>query len=226
MAFGDLPKPQQMAILIGVPVLIIGLFGYLSYNELKALGPDPALDVVSFVQQKSPTSLYDQIETTNTQTATRQAVANRFDAVETQLEGQQERLRFLERELPSEEKKEEMRQDLQEWMRETTDAELGTVRYVSLRILSGNTNTNTRRSRSRSGPQYREVTYKLEFEADMNGLLAYMDRIEDAERHLAIRSLKVEPGTVSIDQDSLQLLPPLHSVTADVVTYVYEGSEK
>ena len=59
MSFSDLPKPAQLGnILIGVPVVIAGVFGYLAFKELGKLGRDPALDAVAFLQQDEIDSFY------------------------------------------------------------------------------------------------------------------------------------------------------------------------
>ena len=107
--------------------------------------------------------------------------------------------------------------------RETTDAEIGTVEQ-GLRIIEPTVPAGGR-SRGSSGQEYREVKYQIELMADMNGL-SYLDRIEDAQRHMAIKSLQIDPGGLTVDEETLTIVPEFHSVNLEVITYVYQGGKK
>ena len=55
MAWRDLDKSRRLAVLIGVPVLLIAGIGYFTYKKLVILGPDYESKLPGFVLQDADT---------------------------------------------------------------------------------------------------------------------------------------------------------------------------
>ena len=66
-----------------------------------------------------------------------------------------------------------------------------------------------------------QITYSCSFEADMNGMLYFLNQVENNQRFMAVQSIKWNAGGLSIDEESLTILPDLHSVEVDIITYIY-----
>lgn len=215
MAWQDLPKRQQLAVLIAAPVLVVGGLGYVTWGKLAELGPDPKLDKVPFLQRDESGSLWQQIADLEQQTeASRRYVQQNEERLARELAARQDEFAELKSKLPSEKQKEQMRRDIQQMVNEVPQ-EIGRVEFLSLSI--GEQGGGGRQAAGSTST----VTYNLQLRADMNGLIYYINRVENDQRFMKVTNLSVRPGSVRVDPRDLRLDPELHSVSLTIVTHVY-----
>lgn len=223
--WGELSSKQRQAILIAWPLVVVGVFGYLTYGALGELGEDPKLESVAFLPRAEvKKDLWTEIDRLDKQIKAEEKVLERRAEVEAEFEDARERMAALKSRLPSEKQKEKMRERIQEMVNEVPE-EVGRVEFVGISIQEESA-AGGRRGRRRGGrEQYSTVTYQLELEADMNGLIWYLDRVERHPRFMAVHRFDVTPGGIQVDADNLTLQTSLHSVNLDLITYVLHDKE-
>ena len=108
-SFNDLNKKQQLAVLIGVPVLVAITLGVLIYRAMGVLGPDPEDHLPGLMHRSLPGNKWEQINALDKQIqekdviiARRQKVIDELNSLEADIKAGRERL-------PLESEKAEMR---------------------------------------------------------------------------------------------------------------------
>ena len=194
------------------------LFIWLSYRDLQALGPDPDLKAVGFLCGKTATTEWAKINAERKKADDLKAKLADEAQVTKELASLRKEVRDREAQLPSDEDVPEIRKWLEE-VAGTIPPEAGTMRYRSSNIVR----SASGRGRG-SNIGYNTVTYKMQFEGDMNGLLYYLDRIETNQRRfMNVANFSLSPGGVSVNEKDLAIDRSLHTIAMDVVTYVYLG---
>lgn len=211
-SFSQLDKRQQTMVLFGAPGLLVLLFAWLSWGVLKQLGPDPA--VPTMVQR--PGGIWSEIEATNLQIAEKQKVIDELPAIEKEIASLENEIKVAEERLPLEAEKPEVRALIERMAREIPTT-LGTVQYKAVKINEG---------QIAKGQDYQTIIYQTEVAGDLNGIIKYIDSIEKNTRFMAVRNLTIKPGAVSWDKDAGRVVTQLHTVNMDIVTYVYNASQK
>lgn len=211
-AFNQLDKRQQLMVVVGVPVLIIGLLGYLSWGILVKLGPDPKLP--RFLQR--PAGVWSEITTAESQIAEKQRIIEEGPKVEAQLAALAEEIARAEERLPLEAEKTEVRQLIERMAREISPS-LGKVEFKAVRIIQGGVV---------KGQDYQPITYQVEIAGDLNGTIKYIDLIEKDTRFMMVKTLSLRPGALSLDPESQRVVSALHQVNLEIVTYVYTAGQK
>lgn len=206
-SFSQLEKKEQAVICIVVPLIAAAAIGYFAWGELKKLGPDPALP--AFVQR--PGGTWQSIIDTEGQIAAQMAIVNRKPVVEKILAGLQEEIRLAEAILPREAEKAEMRKLIEDYARQVPP-EIGTVQFRAVAIKEGG---------AVRGEDYQPITYQTEIAGDLNGIIKYIDQIEKNQRFMMVRAITIKPGKLTLDAPSQTIIPALHEVKMDIVTYVY-----
>jgi hypothetical protein len=216
MAWSDLPKSQQMAVAIGIPVIIAVILIYMLHGALKMLGPDPALQAIHFAIPDRSSSHWAKIEKKLEQIDELEEKLEEEDAVHAELVALKKAVREREEQLPNNEDVPEIRQWLQD-IAANMSSEVGQMTFLGVSITRG----GSKRGRG-SAIGYNTVTYKCQFEGDMNGLLYYLDRVEtDPPRFMNVASFSITPGSVGADLQNLEVTRELHKISMDIVTYVY-----
>ncbi|MDA3961861.1 MAG: hypothetical protein PF961_13815 [Planctomycetota bacterium] len=223
MRWGELPAKQRKIILIVWPLVVVAVFGYMSYGALGTLGDDPKLQSVSFIPRaKAKKNLWSQIKGLEQQIQAEKAVVSRKAMAEEELADAKLRMAELQSRLPNQKQKEEMRLRLQEMVNDVP-RDVGEVRFVGVSIQEA---ADAGAGRRRGGKSdHSTVTYRLELNADMNGLIWYLDRVEKNPRFMSVNALTVTPGSIEVDRDNLEITTKLHKVDLDVVTYVLHDKE-
>ena len=211
-AFNQLEKRQQIAIVVGVPVLIVGLLGYLSWGQLVKLGPDP--QVPGFLQR--PVGLWSEINAANEGIVAQEAVIATGPEIERQLKALSDEIALAEDRLPLEAEKTEVRVLIEKLAREIPPS-VGQVEFKAVRIVEGGVV---------KGQDYQPITYMVEIQCDLNGAIKYIDSIEKNVRFMMVRNLSLTPGTLSLDPGSNRVVSTRHSVNLEIVTYVYTAGQK
>lgn len=222
-SFNDLNKNQQLAVLIGVPVVVAITLCVLIYRAMGVLGPDPEDRLPSFLHRNLPGNKWEQINKLDTQIkekdviiARRQKVIDELNSLEADIKAGRERL-------PLESEKAEMRLLIEKLARDIP-SDIGTVLVKSVKIIE-NTAAAAPASRqpsaSRSGGSKPEqVTYQTEISGDINGIIKYVDMIEKNPRFMLVNSFTLKPGKLGTDAEKRPVLQP-HEVKMNIITYVY-----
>ncbi|MFW5750254.1 MAG: hypothetical protein ACOCZK_01255 [Planctomycetota bacterium] len=176
MAWNDLPRNQQLAVLILVPVAVIGVFGYMAMGALEELGPDPALDAVSFVQSDDRKSLYAELEELDQEIKQLKVKVKQAPKVAARLKALEQTERELEAAIPSEKEVAEMRF----WLEDAAtaiDPKLGELKLGPVRVKEEGTS-----GRRKKKTEFTTITWDMTFEGDLNAFLFYLNTIEDPDK--------------------------------------------
>jgi hypothetical protein len=218
-AFSELNKRQQMAVLIGVPVLAVIVIGWFTNRALARLGPDPKL--WSLVHRVQPGNVWEDINSKQTQIDEKNLIIAEGPKIEATIKALEDDIKEAEQRLPTEAEKADMRQLIEKLAREIP-ADIGIVRYKSVKITEGARNAPG----GRGGADYQQIVYTTEIEGDLNGIIKYVDSLEKNPRFMTVRSFTLKPGDMKLNEDKTKVTYALHQVTMDVVTYVYTPAKK
>ncbi len=210
-----LPKQQQIAILVGIPVIICGLVGWLIWTDLQVLGKDEGL-VPAFLARSVPGSSWSKIDDERTQIAQQDTAILEGPKVQADYAKAQKDRKAAEERLPRVADKTEVRQEIEQLARAIQGAQ-GMVKLKSFNINQPGSNPGT----TRRATELEDWIYKIELSCDMNGLISFIDVLEKNPRFMSVRRINLRPGTVGPDRESGQLKYVLHTVSLDVVTHVY-----
>ncbi|MHC5067800.1 MAG: hypothetical protein ACYTF0_04345, partial [Planctomycetota bacterium] len=202
--WNGLPAGTRRLLAFGVPVIVGGIFATLAWQDLGKLGPDPRLDAVRVLQRDEPGSLWATIATTNEKIAAERLVAAKKPALEKRLAALTDEVELLYERLPTATQKDEMQRRIKR-MIEDVPADVGQIEYVSLAIKESANAAATSRSR-RSKATHSEVIYSCEINADMNGVIYFLNRFEEDRRFMALRRLDLTPGAVVLDSDTREIV--------------------
>jgi len=216
-SFKNLNKNQQLAILIGAPVLLAVALGYLTHKALTKLGPDPKIP--NFLQR--PGGTWATIQATDVEIEQKEVIIAMRPSIERTLASLKEEIKENQSRLPREAEKTEMRQLIEKYAREIP-SDIGTVHFNGVPKILGETKENQARDRSgANSSDYQAITYQTEIEGDLNGIIYYVNSIEKNTRFLAIKSMDIKPVAPVLNEAKDKILHPLHQVKIDIVTYVY-----
>lgn len=226
MGWSDLPKGQRLAIVIAVPVILVGVFIYLARNELIILGKDPVVypwaSVLYPADKQLGRSKYKLIEDKERERKQFEKKAEELPELMAklqELEGQRLQLRSL---LPADKEKTQVRVQLQDMLKELTgENALGRIEFGEVSISEVAPQGGSRRSATASGSAAEELVYKLRFKADMNGLIYYINRVENSQRFMAVSQLSITPGLPKVNREKAEIEYPLHDIALEIKTYVY-----
>jgi hypothetical protein len=214
-----LPRQQQLIVAFGVPVVIAGLFIWMTAKDLAKLGPDEA--VPKLIQRTNAgLSLWEQIEALKIEIAEKDVIIAQRDSIAAQLAELQVDIDAAESKLPRQAEKALMREVIQRLAREVP-ADLGVVQIKSVRISEDGGGGRSGRTSSRG--ELSTLTYQTELLADTNGLIKFIDLIEKNERFMTVNTISLQAGEVTADLTAEVPKPEYkpHRVRLDIVTYVY-----
>jgi len=220
-SFNDLNKNQQLAVLIGVPALMVITLGVLIYRAMGVLGPDPEDHLPGFLHRNLPGNKWEQINALDVQIAAKQVIIDRRQKVEEELNGLEADIKAGRERLPLESEKAEMRLLIEKLARDIP-SDIGTVLVKSVKITESNTPAASRQgAASRTGGSKPEqVTYQTEISGDLNGIIKYIDMIEKNPRFMLVNSFTLKPGKIELDDEKRSVFRP-HDVKMNIITYVY-----
>ncbi len=214
-SFNDLNKRQQLAVLIGVPVLVAIILIVLIYRALGVLGPDRDGKLPGFLLRSPPQSLWGDILITEEDIAKQDEIIKRRADAEKTLANLEVDIRTGRERLPLESEKPEMRLLIEKLARDIP-SDIGTVQVLSVRITEDQGG-----AASRSGNvEMQTVTYQTDITGDLNGIIKYIDTIEKNPRFMRVSAFTIKPGVVAVDNEKKLTYPP-HAVKMTIVTYVY-----
>lgn len=214
-SFNDLNKRQQLAVLIGVPVLVITILIVLIYRALGVLGPDRDGKLPGFILRSPPQSLWGDILITEDDIAKQDEIIKRRADAEKTLANLEADIKTGRERLPLESEKPEMRLLIEKLARDIP-SDIGTVQVLSVRITEDQGG-----AASRSGnAEMQTVTYQTDITGDLNGIIKYIDTIEKNPRFMRVSAFTIKPGVVAVDSEKKLTYPP-HAVKMTIVTYVY-----
>ncbi len=213
-AFEKLGKNQQLAVLIAIPLAVAVAIIALMWGDLGKLGPDPKLP--TFVQRKLPTSTYAQIAALDTQILQQDTIIREGPDVQRKLNGLAADIKKAEDRLPTEAEKTNMRSLISK-MANDLPAEIGKVQYLGVKIIES---AMPDRGRSPNG-DYQTITYQTDISGDLHGIIKYIDTIEKNTRFMAVKSLSIKPGGISLNETGDHIAYAPHRAFLDIVTYVY-----
>lgn len=221
-SFNDLNKKQQLAVLIGVPVLVAITLGVLIYRAMGVLGPDPEDHLPGLMHRSLPGNKWEQINTLDKQIqekdviiARRQKVIDELNSLEADIKAGRERL-------PLESEKAEMRLLIEKLARDIP-SDIGVVLVKSVKIIENSTPAAAARQGAggrSGGSKPEQVTYQTQISGDLNGIIKYIDMIEKNPRFMLVNSFSLTPGKIETDSEKRSVLRP-HEVKMNIITYVY-----
>jgi len=220
-SFNDLNKNQQLAVFIGVPLVVAIALGALIYRALGVLGPDPEDRLPGFMHRSLPGNKWEQITTLNGQIQEKDVIIARRPQVEAELNNLEADIKAGRERLPLESEKAEMRQLIEKLARDIP-SDIGMVQVKSVKIIEGAGAGGARAgAAARSGGSKPEqVIYQTEISGDMNGIIKYVDMIEKNPRFMLVNSFALKPGKVGLDTEKRVAFLP-HEVKMNIITYVY-----
>jgi hypothetical protein len=217
--FNAMPRKNQLAVIWGTPAAIFVLLLYWAWHDLGKLGkinPEIATDnkLPVFVQRDQPTSLWAGINETQAQIKTQDEIIARGPAVEKKLAALQGEIKTAQERLPQESEKAEMRDMIERLAREIPK-DIGTIELKSVNIVDAGDRGDTR-----------TITFQTDLTGDQDGIIKYIDSLEKNTRFMAVNTLSIRSGALSLDPASKKVVYGPHSVHLDIVTYVYNPAKK
>jgi len=205
---------KHWLIVIGVTTALIGgVFVYLAMGSLRRLGADPEVPAILRSAGDS-TSLFAQIADKEQAILAQQLIAAKFKEREALLTSMKADIDSARKRLPSEVKKGEVRQLIEDLARQVgTVSGALTVKTVSIRESAA---TATRGS----SQDYRTVEYQIAISADLDGLIQFINLVERNEQFMTIEGIQLTAGAVAIDRASGKIEPKPHNVQLRIVTYI------
>src|SRR5688572_28325097 len=100
-SFNQLEKRQQVMVVVGIPVLIVGLLGYLSWGLLNKIGPDEKIP--GFLRR--PDGVWGEINAKQEEINAQMLISAEGPAVDLELKGLREEIAVAEDRLPLEAEK-------------------------------------------------------------------------------------------------------------------------
>lgn len=218
-----LPRTQQLAIGYGIPVVIIGTFGWFTYQDLGEIGPhheDPSLGLThadvrlpSFLNRTTEGSLGSEAAGLVGQIAAKQATINRRPAVEREKKAVEAEKDGYERQLPTDLEKAEMRRRIEDLAR-------GAVTLESVKIIEP-VDSPRRGPAAGKASSTRDITFVAEIKGSFNGIIKYIDAIERSTRFMSVRTITIKPGSVSAPKGSDKPVFSDHSARIEILTHIY-----
>lgn len=214
--FKALPKQQRLAIAFAIPVAIAGLAGYMTWGALALLGPDP--DVPALLRRDTGAGKWNEINSTQAEIDAKLLIIAERETIRKKLDALQAEITVAEERLPREAEKSMMREVIQRLARDVP-ADIGVVNLKSVRI---NEDASASRGSSSKGELW-SMTFNLEIEGDINGIIKFIDSVEKNPRFMIVNSIQLRAGEVRTDSAAQPPKPAfgLHSVRLDLITYVY-----
>ncbi|MBA3684402.1 MAG: hypothetical protein H0W72_04090 [Planctomycetes bacterium] len=216
VAWNQLDKRQQYTVLIAVPVLLGFLLGYLIYGVLGKIGPKPELLIR---RQGGPDAVYTQILDLDAQIAEKQVIIDEEPKIDQRLKDLQDDIADAEERLPLEAEKSQMRELLEKLARGVPST-IGVVEFKSVRINEG------AKERGEKKAEYQSIIYQIELAGELNGIIKYIDSIEKNARFMAVKTLSIKPGEMSIDTSANKIVVKPHTVNMELITYYYTQTSK
>jgi hypothetical protein len=223
--FAALSKGQQLAIAIGLPTALAVALGYMAYGKLAELGPDP--DVPAFFHREGDDTIrngdgscWQQISRLDGQIQELDAVIRRLDARRQELAGLQKEIATAQEMLPREKDILDIVQKLSEMARQIP-SDLGSIKVGAISYKEQNAAAAGRGAAAKSSlPQ---ITFDIELEGDINGIIKYIDSIEKDRRYMAVTNISIKPGKVTSDGQGVAYEP--HKAKLSFITYTYTPSK-
>jgi hypothetical protein len=223
--FNALPRQKQLAVVYGLPAGIAVLLLYWAWHDLGKLGkinPDVTdadgqpipNKLPAFVQRDVPGSLWSEITDLQGQIVQQDKIIAEGPEVDKRLAALQGEIKAAQERLPQESEKAEMRDMIERLAREIPK-DIGTVELKSVSIVDNGDRGDTR-----------TITFQTDLAGDQDGIIKYIDSLEKNTRFMAVNTLTIHGGLVSIDQNTKKLAFGLHNVHMDIVTYVYNPTKK
>jgi len=199
-----------------VPLIGVVALGYFARASLGKLGPDPALASIDFAMPKTSGSIYEEIGTLETEIDQFQAKIDEIPKLKKDLQKLSSMIEALRERLPKEVMKERMRTELEDIAREAED------RVGAPVILEGVWIDIPGGGRGGASGET-EITYRLQFQANMNALIWYINEIENyRDRFMMVTQLTVTPGELEVNASKQQVDPGRHKINMIVTAYVYQ----
>lgn len=215
--FKALPRPQRVALVFAMPVLVAMGGGYVLWGDLARLGPDDG--VPSVLRRDTGAGVWNEIASVRSDIAQKDAVIAEHPKIQAQLKALRDDIAMAEERLPREAEKAQMREVIERLARDIP-ADIGKVSLKSVRIVEG-TRQAGRASSSKADLQ--TITYQTEIEGDINGVIRFIDAVEKNPRFMKVMTIQIRGGQVKADMEAKPPRPVfgLHSVRLDLVTFVY-----
>jgi hypothetical protein len=217
------PRRNQLIIMHGIPVVIlIGLL-FWDWKALGSLGLiDNTIDadnkLPSKMQRDTPDSTWAHITTTQSSITAQDAIISQGPEANKQLASLQQDIANSEAQLPRESEKADMRELIERLAKEIPKG-IGTVELKSVHIddsIKTATGTNVPRS----------LTFRVELVGQQDGILKYIDSIEKNQRFMTVNNITITTGGYTSDKAGHRIIPNLHTVHMDIVTYIYNPEKK
>lgn len=214
--FNSLSKRQQFAIAFGVPGVIAVILAWLIYQKLGILGPDPAFANIPFFQRQVPENLWGQINDKQTEIDEKDKIIARGPARQKELDGLQGEIGAARDMLPRDKEVLEIVQKLSELARQIP-SDVGVVKIGAVAYRDGNTQS----ARGATANELPQISFDVDFDGDINGIIKYVDSIEKLRRYMAVTNLSIKPGKVSADKGAQDVRFELHHARMTIITYTY-----
>ena len=208
-----LSKGKQMVLMFGAPVLVAAVFAYFTWDAMGRNGEDEQLPTI-LQRPGIDGSFWSQIIAVRADIDAQNVKIQRRPQLLAKLATLDQQTKEIEKLLPREEEKTEIRQMLDTLNREIPP-DYG---KVNVNKVSINEQASARNS------DYRSVLYQIDLTGSLNGVIAFMDAIEKPSprnpRFMSINKIIWQAGKVQTGADGKADLKP-HEVHLEVMTYIY-----
>lgn len=205
---------KHWLIVVGVATLLVtGVFAYLTMGSLRRLGVDPEVPAI-IRSSGDASSLFAQIADKEQAIAKEQQVAAKYKEREALLTSMKADIESARKRLPSEVKKGEVRQLIEDLARQVGTATGAlTVKTVSIRESAA--------TAARGASQdYRTVEYQIAVSADLDGLIQFINLIERNEQFMTVEGIQLTAGAVAVDRTGGKIEAKPHNVQLRIITYI------
>ena len=220
--FNALPLKQRVGIICGVGAVLAIVIGYFLYTALGKLGKDPN-DALSFMMTESETSIWGEIGALDLEIKKFEARARMYDKFKAKLDNLKLVNKYARKKLPREREFSKIGDELGLFAQQVVAQELGFISMDSIDINETASAQGARRRRPVPGAlaEPQQITFKCEVVADINGLIAFINKVERSdERLMTIDGIEIEPGDVSANTDTKEVDYGRHSAKLEINTWV------
>ncbi len=222
--FNALPMNQRVGIIAGAGLFIALVLGYMLYSDLGKLGNDPD-NLLGFMIRDTDEGIWREIETLNTAIAKFNKKAKTLDDKKLELAEIEKAIVVAREQLPAERERSKIGDELGDFAVAVVNENLGSVFVRGVEIKENSSSSRSSRSKKRSkGPQPLSITFVCNLDTDVDGLIAFINKVERSNRFMTVDGIKIKPGKVSANTDgeSPELSYSYHNAVLEINTWVLQ----
>lgn len=225
--FNALPMKQKVGIIAGAGALVAAVFAYMIYDSLGKLGPDPD-NLFGFMVRDTGTGIWNDINSINKQIKDFEAKAKQLPAKEAELAQLNKEIKIAREYLPESREKSKIAKELGVFARQVVLDNQGQIKMTRLSISEqAKRETSRRRRKSKGAAEAQSVTFTCNFLTDIDGLIAFINKVELSTRFMTVDGISLTPGdvTAELEESDPREVRELHKAEVIINTWVLPEPE-